>query len=297
MNTTEVSNNQIYDLILKQSGDFQVLKEKLECLEQKLDTRLNEADSKIDQLLSENKILKSEIERLDHKIRKNNLVIFGIDKIGYRGKNLREFVIDKLDDLLQLQVDRMLVSDVYAVGGIERAKRPIIVEFSSYQEKLKVLKKVGNLKGTKLFISEDLSKKDRADFAVLRENLNLAKSKGYNARIQGRKLIINGEIYTADTLNPACVTELVKDPQIVEVKSNSAPPTPEIRQTPLASGVVPDPILNKCPDLLSQEIDKVDTPKKAPTKRSGEVLSGARKKQVQHLSTRTRSHSDSKKGG
>lgn len=56
------------------------------------------------------------------------------------------------------------------------------------------------MKGTNIYITQDLCKEDREDQKILRDNLKSAKSKNLPTKIIGKKLQINGDIYTIDQL-------------------------------------------------------------------------------------------------
>lgn len=89
---------------------------------------------------------------LERKVRKNNIVIFGL---SYVGNNLAEFVTKQFHQLLNIVIKEQDINNVYRIGK-KSEKQPIIIEFVSYLSKLKVLKNNKLLKETNysVYISE-----------------------------------------------------------------------------------------------------------------------------------------------
>lgn len=168
---------------------------------------------------------------LERTTRKNNIIIFGLS-IDNHDISLLEFALNKLNSLLEIDLRE---SDINNIFIIKSDKGDLVkVEFISYLKKNLIFKNITKLKGTKIFIANDLCIEDRATQKILQQHLKLARSKNYFAKIKGQTLIINGEVYTAQKLqnipldgietgtpNKTLVTECMS------LKVSSAPSTPK----------------------------------------------------------------------
>lgn len=181
--------------------------------------------------------LKNKYETLEKSLRKNNVIIFGLQK-NTEG-HLVNYVIETLNDILNLNLTISDINDIYTIGKKENDK-PIIVKFISYLKKQEVLKNCYKLKdinknrSTKINIAEELSPEEQKVKKILSQHLKAAKSQNLNAYIKGNKLYINNEVYTAQQLaengEVSARDEEDEYENIQEIgESNSAPATPTIR--------------------------------------------------------------------
>lgn len=214
----------IADLYRLQQECTDDLKTTIRQVEKNLIEELSSASQRIIDLEHENISLKNKLEILDRKIRKNNLVIFGIDTEAYNNQQLPEFIVGKLNNLLGTSVNVEDVSDAYVIGRSNNSKKPIVVEFARYIAKAAILSNVRKLKGSGIFVNNDSTPSQRKDSYKLRTHLKLAKSKSLNAFIKGYTLHINGETYRAEELPEISEGEEFELP--AKRLTNSAPPTP-----------------------------------------------------------------------
>lgn len=174
--------------------------------------------------------LKIKYKLLEKELRKNNIIICNL---GYEEENdILKFTLEKLNQLLDINISKEEINNIYAIGKNKR-DRPIIVKFTSYLTKQSVLKNCKKLKGTNISISEELALEERRNQKILRQHLKQARAKKLNAYIKGDNLYINEEIYNAEKLitnEKDGDNELDRNENIsenVEIqKSSSAPPTP-----------------------------------------------------------------------
>ena len=105
---------------------------------------------------------------------------------------------------------------------------PFKVEFISYIKKATILKNSNKLKGTNIYITNDLAQKQREENKILRKHLYLAKQEGNNnCYIKRNKLHVNNEIYTPQDL------ENCEEAETTHLeKSSSAPETPTVQTLP-----------------------------------------------------------------
>ena len=158
-------------------------------------------ENKILDLEQENRILKSNLIQIERRVRKNNIIIFGIEEIQ---QNIIEDVAKILTELLNIEISSADINDAYTIGKSKNKNgKPIIVEFISYQKKISVLKEAKTLKGNKIFIAHDQCPEDQTTRKTLYKHLKDARAKGQQAYIKGNRLIIDSEAYTVENLESA----------------------------------------------------------------------------------------------
>ena len=176
--------------------------------------------------------LESKIITLERKIRKNNIVIFGLGLES--NESLVVNTINKLNSLLETAFTEADINNIYKIGN----KDTTIVEFLSFLKKKQVFKNIRKLKNTNIYVADGLCKEDQIERKTLNQNLREAKSKQLNAYINKNTLYVNNERYTAKQLastltetnnlaeeNNNSLEEEI-DEILIEPKSNSAPSTP-----------------------------------------------------------------------
>jgi hypothetical protein len=89
--------------------------------------------------------------------RKYNLRFIGIDE--NEEEDCLNEIVKLCNDKLNVEIDKNEVDRAHRVGPKSGSKaRPIIVKFKSYDAKFEICKKRKNLKGTHIYINEDLTK-------------------------------------------------------------------------------------------------------------------------------------------
>ena len=87
--------------------------------------------------------------------------------------------------------------DMRRVGKKTEGKaRIILVKFKTEQEKIQLLKKAPALKGSKLYLAEDLTIDERRERRIQVEEMKRARQEGKRAyiRFSDGKLVINGKV-------------------------------------------------------------------------------------------------------
>lgn len=193
-------------------------------LREDLNHKIEQAESSIlsnvsQHLLRENENLKNKIKYLEKANKKNNIIIFGLEVTNERLPlpQLASFVCEKLKEFLHIQIGISDINNVYLIGK-NQTKRPVIIEFISRIKKYEVLQARINLKGSRIYINNDLTTDEIKEYKILRTHLSLAKQKKLKAYIKGNKLYVNDDIYTANDLKET------EQPEIF-IKSKSTPPT------------------------------------------------------------------------
>lgn len=105
------------------------LKTQIREIKYELNSVINQQQEKITALEIENKKLQKAVIQLQRKVRKNNLVIFGIKETQ---TNITEQVTKIFKDILEIEILSSDINDVYEVGRNGTDKKPVIVELNSY---------------------------------------------------------------------------------------------------------------------------------------------------------------------
>lgn len=211
-----MTDSQILDEIRSSKEE---LKSAIEAVEVRIALKLEEANRRLFELEKENNILKTKIEEQDRKIRKNNIVIFGL-------KHLEEnitanFVTCEIRKLFGVEINEIELKNFYTLG--KSTTSPILVEFVSFLKKKEILMNAKKLKGTKISVANDLTIKQRQDYTILKRHLHLAKlDKNKNCFIKKFRLHVGNKIYSVEDLEEANDTEKIAH----QPKNNSAPGTP-----------------------------------------------------------------------
>nr|CAH7767646.1 unnamed protein product [Callosobruchus chinensis] len=212
-NTTSLSTNDLYMMLMKaitQQGED--IKKHIDQENNKLRNLIEEQNTKIAILERKVEDVESGFIKLDRINRKNNIVIFGLE-IGSR-LNLAQTVLSKLNGLLDLNLQ---VTDLNNVQLIKTDKGCLVkVEFLSFLTKQLIFQHLNKLKGSKIYIANDLSYTDRINNRILVEHKKIANSKKIPAKIVGHRLLVNGELYTADQLNSESISFEEVQEQLLE---------------------------------------------------------------------------------
>lgn len=181
--------------------------------------KLEELNSKIKTLETENTQLKATIEKIDKAQRKKNLVVFGLN--SKESTKPIDFTCKTLKQLLGIEISCHDISDAYWLGT--PSHKILKIELISYQSKKLILQNANKLKGTKIVIAQDLTKLQQIKNKILRRHLRQARESTKEiCYIKGDKLYVGAKEYTSEDL------EDIEDTDFTTKKPSSAPTTPII---------------------------------------------------------------------
>lgn len=228
----EISNSELLTRILSHiKSESERIREELKDEIQKMNGKLIE---KIDTCFKNVNELENKLKTLEYRCvnferytRKNNILIFGLN-IPERVDQI-EWVLNRIKELIGVDVTANEINNIFPikVGN----KKPIKIEFISCWKKNVILRNSYKLKGKNINFVQDLCFEDRQDQRILRKHLNDARSKNYSAKIKGRNLIVNNEVYTVAQLKKLETKEDNIEintifPPTQETKPSSAQQTP-----------------------------------------------------------------------
>lgn len=142
----------------------QIVKEEISLLN--IPKILDEQNKKIEQLSNENEALKRDIKvqqkRLDSMYRQNNLVFNGLEESEEEGSERLEVrILDVCNNVMGVELNSDEINRIRRIGLRGDRPRPVILSLLTNAKKYKLLQKSFKLKGSKIFLSEDLDKEER----------------------------------------------------------------------------------------------------------------------------------------
>ncbi|CAH1115826.1 unnamed protein product [Psylliodes chrysocephalus] len=187
------------------------LKNALSSCETRLQSSIELESKKVRDLEEENFKLKNKVEQLEITLKRNNIIIFGLKKTN-NTINLN-FIIDIINKLFDISLIDSDISNFYSLGRDLNA--PLKIEFCSYLKKKSILLNSNKLKNTGVFVADDLTELQRAQYKQLKEYLLKYMEEGKHCFIRGNKLILENTSYSLDDLD-----------SLKTQKIDSAPSTP-----------------------------------------------------------------------
>lgn len=172
------------------------LKEEIKTEIAEIKTILTEESKKRREIETKQIEIEKRVSHIEKTLRKNNIVIFGLQP---NEENVLSYTIEQLNQLLTLNINTLHINNLIPLGKAEN-NPPILVQFTSFLTKLEVLKQCKKLKGTGVYICEDLSKEERENRKILEKHQKQARSKNLNAYIRNNKLVVNNDVYTIEEL-------------------------------------------------------------------------------------------------
>ena len=152
--------------------------------------KLQDLEDKVISLTSKQVSLERERDKLQHKC---NIIIGNLEESGNLAED-QEKVMGILQGKLNVECSPL---DMRRVGKKTEGKaRIMLVKMKSEQEKIHLLKKAIALKGSNLYLAEDLTIDERKERRLQVEEMKRARQEGKRAyiRFSDGKLVINGKI-------------------------------------------------------------------------------------------------------
>lgn len=164
-------------------------------------TIMERMEEKLQPIITENKNLKTKVEKLEEEIeylkrekKNNNIIIFGLKE----GEKSSTQILDKVKvafkDDLDINIEEREVNKIYRLGEInkENKPRPILLSLVSAWKKSEIMKNKKNLKN--LYVKDDFSKEVIEKRKELLPKLEEERKKGNIAYLKYDKLIIKENV-------------------------------------------------------------------------------------------------------
>ncbi|CAG9820757.1 unnamed protein product [Phaedon cochleariae] len=266
----KVTIDDIYELLKEVNNNLTTKIEKidqdLKTISAKVSQEIEETKDKVTTLETENSELKRRIEETERKLKSNNLIVYGIKEDNLETTASLVDEIEKIiKEKLELNLNSSEITNTYRIGKDKGKKRPILVTINSQMRKREILKNCYKLKGTNIYISEDLIGKDLEERKILVNYMKEARKNNKQASIRGNKLLVDGNLYSIQEL---------EDNNIKKTDYFSPPPERRATSEPSTPNVFVDELEEKTRENIHEvkEEKKLDIPDKKKTAR----------KQVEH---------------
>ena len=150
-----------------------------------------------------NATLKSQqriLELHDRELRRNNIVVVGIseDEALNPQSSVEKIFAEKLEENVSVVEARRLGKK----SPNNQGPRPILVRLPDYKSKVSLMRKRGKLKGTRIFINDDLTPFQKKNLSTIVQKMKDAKKDGKSAFIARGSLVIEGhKVASTDSLD------------------------------------------------------------------------------------------------
>jgi len=166
----------------------------------------------LDSVKRQNKVLKEKMNDMENYSRRDNLEITGIDE--HRGESVRDICVDLFKNKVGITEDIEIVrchrtgksDDSQGVNSHRRqykqnGSRPILVRFRFYSDKEKILKKRARLKGTGIYLNDDLSFESKRKRSNLVPILKRVREIDNKAHFRGDRIFFKGRLYGENNIH------------------------------------------------------------------------------------------------
>ncbi|XP_039297866.1 uncharacterized protein LOC120354584 [Nilaparvata lugens] len=167
---------------------------------------LEEQNKRMDKLTEENDRLKIEVSRqrvvIDSMRREKNLIFYGMEeREGERREQIMEKIMDLSNSVMKVDLKEADIDFVKRLGTAgPGVKRPIMLSLVSNMKRQSIINNSARLKTCKLSVSPDYDKETREKKKKLYSVQRQLRDAGYDVKIKGIGLLINGNYTTWDNL-------------------------------------------------------------------------------------------------
>lgn len=201
-------------------GDIKEIKNEL----QKQSKKITELEKQVDELSNNNRKLEKNLKVVNNKLRRKNIVVYGIPE----DENPLPFFIKIVKEKLEVLIEEQHVADHYRLGPkYEERNRPVLIEFLGINKKQEIFRNVRKFKGSGISITNEQTGEERKIHRTLYKHLKCAREKNQQAKIVKNRLIVNGVGFTYDQLIEKEETNTVEEVfENTYQQINSEPSTP-----------------------------------------------------------------------
>lgn len=179
------------------------VKGEVECIRGLLDTKLKETEVYAHETREMVGIHDVKINNIQKDQRINNIVIYGIQENPNESwKDLQAHIDWLLNNIMDLKIKPDEINQFFRMGkkGGTNQKRPILLKMVTYWRKVEILRNTVKLKGTKIFLAQDLTPEEKSERKKLLEKVAEIRRNGKHAILKGKNIIVEG-ILLAETEN------------------------------------------------------------------------------------------------
>lgn len=153
-------------------------------------------------LLNKIETLENKLDYLENQSRRNNIIMYGVPEGARESwEDSEAKVCKKLEEYLGYKLESYDVERAHRVGVARpNTKRPIVLKLNNYKDKVNIMKRSKDLRGTDIAVTEDFSERVKNEREYLKKHLAAAREQGYRAYLNFNKLTIDGEVWSVGNL-------------------------------------------------------------------------------------------------
>lgn len=148
--------------------------------------------------------LESKVEFLERQFKKNNIIYFGISETKEESLPiLEQKTIAIISEMQKVHIKPDDIANLYRIGKDNNGRhpRPVFIALASFKKKMEILSNRSKLKGTDIFVNDDLTPKQREVRKNLQIHARRLREEGKRVSIRGDKVIVHSDSYDVNELN------------------------------------------------------------------------------------------------
>ncbi|CAH1155632.1 unnamed protein product [Phaedon cochleariae] len=176
-------------LTAKIESQFEKLSKHFEQMEAKINSLVDKLTS-IEEVAESNKVeiksMNDRMDKLEQKLKSNTLRIIGLDEEP--NENLIAKVSNLLNNVLKVPCTQQDFNNIYRTGKIKNQTKPrtIMISFISHMKRNQIYAAKKLLKGTNMYINEDLTKLQYSLYGIAKNKFGNKNVWSSNGRILAR---------------------------------------------------------------------------------------------------------------
>lgn len=156
-------------------------------LKESFKEEINKLEVNIQEMKKENMALTEKVDALEQYSRRNNVRIFGIPEDVGGKENLEDKVISLCTDKLGVRIAPEKIDRCHRLGSVKPgAPRAVIVKFVSYKDRCVLFNNKKLFKGTRVVVSEDLTRSKHVLFKAAKLKIGKNKVWTYDGMIYAK---------------------------------------------------------------------------------------------------------------
>ena len=161
-----------------------------------LESKFENLKSDLDSTQKENVKLRKQVNDLEDRNKRNNLIFSGIPQDKHETwQQSEDKVVKVMRDHMKLNTGAIEIERAHRIsnGPTQNGAKPIIVKFVNYKDKEKVLSSANKLKGSNIYVNQDYCKNTRDVQKILCDKRNEMKDNVRKATIRYKKLVVTDQ--------------------------------------------------------------------------------------------------------
>lgn len=189
-----MSNKDILDAILNLKNEIGNIKADIANVNNNLNQQFNEIKLKNTQLDERLSNVENRVEYFDKLLKRKNIIIYGIENNRENAEQLDDLVLNFMKESLKIEFDYSDIDFTSRMRNGNKNNGPIIVGLTTLRKKRHIFYNKKNLKGSRIYISDDLTLKERQKEKELIPQMMNYRKNGKHAVIKRGQLFVDGKL-------------------------------------------------------------------------------------------------------